>query len=341
MRGDRSPASRGDGVATRAHGALEPELDWNVILEGRTFLEVPLVLDDDAIDSYLGVTGESHPLFAKGPHGLAPPMYTTLVRFAKASLGGRWPSGTIQLDHRLAFFRPFSRGERLTIDVRIRTAETRNGRPHFEAVSIMRDANRVAVGEQTSTSIWAGALPGGGLPEGALPSRTLPGVMPAASLSAPRPSLGAGNPVSTDPVNETNARIGPVAARFSLSMLRDFGEVAGALDPIHVDPVFARGTRYGENVVQGRLAMTLLARLMLEYWGEDWLDGGELAVRFRKPLFVDQAAWAWGLPLSAGQRGFAVWCENERGEKVVEGVARIGAMSPAGSLSDRKSTDIR
>jgi 3-hydroxybutyryl-CoA dehydratase len=317
---DRPSADIGDGALPRGQGALEPELDWNAIVQGRAFREVPLDLDGDAIDAYLAVTGESYSLYEEGRGGLAPPLYTTLVRFAKAALGGRWPSGTIQLDHRIAWFRPLRRGERLTIDALIRTAETRNGRSYFETVSVMRDCNRVAVGEQASTSMWAGALPG-----------TTPA---APGRSAARPVSAARDPQSSLPTQGASARIGPVAGRFSLSMVRDFGRVAGALDPIHVDPDFARGTRYGDNVVQGRLAMTLIARLMLEHRCKAWLDRGELTVHFRKPLFVDQSVSAWGAPLPADRQGFVVWCENERGERIIEGVARIGAVSPADSLSN-------
>lgn len=311
-------------MAGPAHIDSEPELAWSAIVEGRTFAEVPIELDDGAIDSYLAAAGEWHPLYERRVGRLAPPMYTTLVRFAKASLGGRWPSGTIQLDHRIAFFRPFHRGERLTIDVRIRTAEARNGRSYFETVSVMRDRDRRVVGEQSATSMWAGAVPAGmPIDSGRSPARTAP----AARDPAPPAPAAAQE-------HEETARIGPIAAQFTLQSLRDFGRVAGALDPIHVDPDFARATRYGANVVQGRLAMTLLARLMLDHWGRDWLHGGELSVRFRKPLFVDQRVWAWGAPVGDGKHDFAVWCENEHGEKVVEGSARIGAMSPSADVPD-------
>ncbi len=296
--------------------ALEPELDWSDFVEGRTFPEVDIDLDDESVDAYLRATGEVNPLYARAD-GFVPPMYATLVRFVKASLGGRWPSGTIQLNHRLAMFRALRRRERLTIDVRIGSISARNGRWCFETVSVMRDGHGIAVGEQTTASIWAGALIAGA----AAASSTQ--VAPPVRAVGVEPTIGpaAAAEATAEPLHTW---IGPVVGKYSLPMLREFGRLAGALDPIHVDPVFASGTRYRRNIVQGRLAMSLLARLMLERLGERWLQEGELSVRFRKPIYVDQGVRAWATPRRAEPLCFDVWCENEQGERVIEGLARVG-----------------
>ena len=72
----------------------EPVLEWSALSEGRVFAAVPLVLDDSRVDAYLEATGEHHPLYAHATGGgWVPPCFTTMVRFAKDALGGRWPSG--------------------------------------------------------------------------------------------------------------------------------------------------------------------------------------------------------------------------------------------------------
>lgn len=67
---------------------LEPELDWSVFERGGTFPGVAFTLDDASIDAYLRVTGEAHPAYDTHGAGLAPPLYTSLVRLVKASIGG-------------------------------------------------------------------------------------------------------------------------------------------------------------------------------------------------------------------------------------------------------------
>ena len=93
------PASDPDGAAVSA--TLEAELNWSAIKAGRCFPQVAFALDDASVDAYLQATGEADPHYEPAA-GFVPPLYTTLVRFVKASLGGRWPSGTVQLGYRIA-----------------------------------------------------------------------------------------------------------------------------------------------------------------------------------------------------------------------------------------------
>lgn len=274
----------------------EPELDWETIAALRSFPAVTFTLGDPDVDAYLDATGEAHPLYAPGQGGFVPPLYATQVRLVKRSLGGRWPSGTVQLDHRIATYRALRRGEALTLDARISRAELRNGRAYFQTVSQLKDAGGSIVGEQSSLSMWAGAPAPTGTSRSA----------PAPERPRPRPDIG------------------PVSASFPLAAVRAFGAVAGALDPIHVDPEFAKGTRFGVNIAQGRLVMTLLSRLMLERFGVDWLNGNELAVRFVRPVLVGETIVAWGAAREDDPAGLAVWCENASGDTVIGGTARAG-----------------
>jgi acyl dehydratase len=305
-------------------GAVEPELDWTVIAGLRSFPAVPFTLTDDLVDAYLDATGERHALYERDAGGFAPPLMATLVRLVKRSLGGRWPSGTIQLDHRVATARPLCRGETLTLDARIVSADVRGARSCFETASRLGDETGSIVGTQSSTSMWAGAL------AARAPDRSN-------DEPAPRSVARASWPPASDRVAD---RLGPVSEHFSLARLRAFGHVAGALDPIHVDVGFGRRSRYGGTIAQGRLVMTLLSRLMLERFGRDWLQGHELAVRFVRPVRADRTVLAWGIPAADGTgNDYTVWCETEEGETVIVGSARLGAQRPSDDpvLRDRIS----
>ena len=293
---------------------LEPTLDWSSLAEGRVFPAVPIVLDEASIDAYLEATGESHPLYARqAGGGLAPPFFTTMVRFVKASLGGRWPSGTIQLDHRVSLLRALRRGESLTLDARCGRIDSLKGQPRFEILSTLRDGSGAVAGTQSSASLWAGPPPA--------PALQAPGsTASTASIvrNSAAPCADGHGPA------DASAALGPLTDIFPMARVRAFGEVARALDPIHVDTAFARGTRFGVNIVQGRLVMTLLSRLLLQHHGSRWLNGGHLDVRFVRPVRVGEPISAWAAPVAGDPRAFRVWCENSRHERVIDGEGGIG-----------------
>lgn len=297
---------------------LEPELDWDTIVRGGAFPAVALSLDDASIDAYLQVTGEAHPAYDRDGAGLAPPLYTTLVRLVKASLGGRWPSGTLQLDQRIAMRRALRRGEPLTISARVANAELRGRRRFLSLVTTVRDADGEIVLEQSSSQMWAGAVQ-------PVERASSPTVQAERAMTA---APGSGSACAPGPSAD---RIGPITARFDLETVRRFGAIAGAIDPIHVDPAFALGTRWGCNIVQGRLAMTLAARLALQRFGRPWLECGWLELRFVRPVLVDEPVTASGIDRADGS--LEVWCENARGERVIEGAAgRVrGSGQPEGA----------
>lgn len=293
---------------------LEPTLDWSSLAEGRVFPAVPIVLDEASIDAYLEATGESHPLYARqAGGGLAPPFFTTMVRFVKASLGGRWPSGTIQLDHRVSLLRALRRGESLTLDARCGRVDSLKGQPRFEILSTLRDGSGAVAGTQSSASLWAGPPPAPALQAPGSTASTASTVRNSAA-----PCADGHGPA------DASAALGPLTDIFPMARVRAFGEVARALDPIHVDTAFARGTRFGVNIVQGRLVMTLLSRLLLQHHGSRWLNGGHLDVRFVRPVRVGEPISAWAAPVAGDPRAFRVWCENSRHERVIDGEGGIG-----------------
>lgn len=98
-----------------------------------------------------------------------------------------------------------------------------------------------------------------------------------------------------------------------------YATIAGAHDPIHVDPEFARFTPMSVNIVQAKLVLTLISRLMVEHFGVPWLNQGKISVRICRPVKRDEPIQAWVAP--TGDCEFLVWCENASGDRVIEGVA--------------------
>lgn len=297
-----------------APAVLEPELPLDAFVAGRAWAPVGVVLDEALVDAYLDATGEHHPLY--DAHGFAPPLIATMVRWVKGSLGGRWPSGTLQLDHRLSTHRALRRGETLSIDARILGDAVRGGRACWVMGSTLRDAAGEVVGEQASTSMAAGAAP-----------RAAGGRAPGDAAAVNRePDDGADARDAPDATAVPT--LGPLHARFDARALAAFGRVAGALDPIHVDPDYARGTRWGVNIAQGRLVMTLASRLMLERFGERWLHGHALSVSFARAVPVDEPLCATAHAIGDDGLDYTLRILDGAGRTVIRGRARLDG--PAG-----------
>ena len=287
---------------------LEPVLDLNHFAPGASFPSATCMLDDAFVDAYLAATGEAHPLYAQG---YAPPLCLVLVRFSKASLGGRWPSGTLQLDQRFRSLRALRRGERVLLDLRIGSRGERSGRPQVEMLTTARDEQGRIVAELGSTSSW---------PRGSGGTHDSAG----AESTAPRPAPEPATPET--PATPATVAIGPVTDCFPMERLRAYGEIAGARDPIHLDPAFGKASPLGTNIAQGKLVMTLISRLMLDHLGQRWLEAGYLDIRFRRPVPVGAEVQAWASPIAeVGDDAFSVWISDSAGERAIVGRAGLAA----------------
>jgi 3-hydroxybutyryl-CoA dehydratase len=79
-----------------------------------------------------------------------------------------------------------------------------------------------------------------------------------------------------------------LAKRIDQDGINSWGELSGDRNPLHVDPEFAKTTRYGATILHGHLTIAWLCEWALAQWGVAWLTLGEIAdLRFRAPLRAD------------------------------------------------------
>ena len=108
-----------------------------------------------------------------------------------------------------------------------------------------------------------------------------------------------------------------------------YARASGDLNPIHVDPVFAARTPFGGPVAHGMLVLAYVSELMTNGFGELWLGGGILRVRFKAPARPGDTltirAERQDDHTAEGKRtvSYAVSCRNNRGEMVIEGQAQV------------------
>lgn len=117
-----------------------------------------------------------------------------------------------------------------------------------------------------------------------------------------------------------NDAISPVVKRITQAQIDRYAEASGDHNPIHIDPDFARGTPFGGTIAHGMLVLAMVGELMTRAFGERWLAGGRLQVRFRAPARPGDTLTAGATPQG---NGHAVEVRNQDGDVVISGTAEV------------------
>jgi len=119
----------------------------------------------------------------------------------------------------------------------------------------------------------------------------------------------------------------PVVRTITQAQLQAYAEAAGDFNPIHIDEAFARSTPFGGTIAHGMLVLAFIGEMMHTAYGERWLRNGRLKVRFKAPTRPGDTVTASARRVreSDGVSEYAVQCENQTGEILIEGRATVGA----------------
>jgi len=115
--------------------------------------------------------------------------------------------------------------------------------------------------------------------------------------------------------------IEPVVKRLDQAQIDRYAEASGDHNPVHVDEAFARATPFGGTIAHGMLVLAAMGEMLTAAFGERWLSGGRLSVRFRAPARPGDTITASATPQRAG--AYAVECRNQAGEVLIGGTAEL------------------
>ncbi|MCR4393979.1 MAG: MaoC family dehydratase [Dehalococcoidales bacterium] len=96
-------------------------------------------------------------------------------------------------------------------------------------------------------------------------------------------------------------------------------------NPIHIDEEFARQTPAGGTIAHGMLVLAYVSQMMTGVFGENWLESGQLNVRFKTPAHPGDNLTISGKVKKCIEENtcFTVTCDvlcaNEKGETVISG----------------------
>lgn len=74
-----------------------------------------------------------------------------------------------------------------------------------------------------------------------------------------------------------------VAKYITQQKINRYAEASGDFNPIHVDESFAAKTPLGGTIAHGMLILAYVSEMMTRAFGQSWLSGGKLSVRFKAP----------------------------------------------------------
>jgi 3-hydroxybutyryl-CoA dehydratase len=117
-----------------------------------------------------------------------------------------------------------------------------------------------------------------------------------------------------------------------------FVGAVGDTNPLHVDEAYAKGSRFGKRIAQGILVAGLISTVIgtkLPGTGAIYLSQ---TLRFLKPTYLGDTITATAIVKAVRERekgGLVLtldtFCENQQGERVIEGEAVVLYEEPTGA----------
>ncbi len=123
----------------------------------------------------------------------------------------------------------------------------------------------------------------------------------------------------------TAPAVPPVIKQLTQEQIARYADAAGDHNPIHVDEAFARETPFGGTIAHGMLVLAFISEMMTAAFGEAWLTGGRLRVRFRAPARSGDTVTAGARPQAEHDDTitYNVECRNQQGEVLIGGTAEV------------------
>ncbi len=71
-----------------------------------------------------------------------------------------------------------------------------------------------------------------------------------------------------------------------IEQMEHWARLTSDFNPMHLDPEFTRQTAYGRPIVYATLTLAIVSEALERQFGNQWIEGGSLDVRFVDPVSV-------------------------------------------------------
>ena len=122
------------------------------------------------------------------------------------------------------------------------------------------------------------------------------------------------------------------AKNVTQAMINHYADAAEDHNPLHIDPEFAKTTRFGGTIAHGMLSVAFIQELMIRTFGRVWLENGVIEVSFVAPVrpgevITTEAKVTKAVPAEGQgdklQIRMQVVCLNGKKEKVIKGTTEV------------------
>ena len=119
-------------------------------------------------------------------------------------------------------------------------------------------------------------------------------------------------------MTDTTATQSAATITITQAMIDAYAAISGDFNPVHVDPVFAAATPFGQTIAHGCIPMEPIFRLVQARSGLAVMpQGSRMKLRYLRPAHPGDTI---GIRVTASQNdGFEFRCVNQRDETVIEG----------------------
>jgi acyl dehydratase len=115
--------------------------------------------------------------------------------------------------------------------------------------------------------------------------------------------------------------------KISDDVVRNFAELSGDHNPIHIDENFARGTRFGRRIAHGMISGALISSVLGDELPEKKVIYLSQSLEFVAPVYIDDTVTATATVKHIREDKPIVTldtvCTNQEGKIVVKGEAKI------------------
>jgi 3-hydroxybutyryl-CoA dehydratase len=111
--------------------------------------------------------------------------------------------------------------------------------------------------------------------------------------------------------------------------INTYAEASRDFNPVHISEEFAKKTPLGGTVAHGMLILAYISEMMTAAFGEKWISGGKLDVRFRAAARPGDTITVSGKITKMEKTGQQttvhcfVLCTNQKDEQVITGEAAL------------------
>jgi 3-hydroxybutyryl-CoA dehydratase len=120
-----------------------------------------------------------------------------------------------------------------------------------------------------------------------------------------------------------------IVKHLSQQKINLYAEASGDYNPIHIDEAFAARTPLGGTIAHGMLILAYASEMMTKAFGQSWLEGGKLSIRFKAAARPQDTITTSGQVDSIEDKdgiphiNCSLECRNQNGDVIISGGAVV------------------